>query len=195
MTSSPKPNRPGLAALFLGGAGLVYPFVVSLSLGRVPAGALVITAMAVVVGRLLLLRRTAAARALVPALAAVLAATSAMAVFDGAMAALAYPVLMSAAMAAAFGLSVRWPPSLVECFAALTQPSPSDKARAYMRKVSVVWCVFLTANAGFSAMTALAGDVRVWAVYNGFVSYVLMAALFGGEWLIRRRVQRHEALS
>lgn len=193
MNSSPKPNRPGFAVIVLGGAGLVYPFAVYLSVGRVPAGALVTVALAVVAGRLLLLRRSAAARALVPALAVVLGATLALAFADTAIAALAYPVLMSAAMAAAFGLSLLWPPSLVECFAALTQLSPSDSARAYMRKVSAVWCLFLAMNAGISAATALAGDLALWTLYNGLLSYVLMAVLFGAEFLVRRRVQRRDA--
>lgn len=31
---------------------------------------------------------------------------------------------------------------------------------------------------------------EAWALYNGFISYLLMGLMFAGEWLIRRRVRR-----
>ncbi|MBI2241916.1 MAG: hypothetical protein HYU59_14070 [Magnetospirillum gryphiswaldense] len=192
MNSSLKHNRYGFAAIIVGGAGLLYPLAVYWSLGRVPAMVLVALALTVAVGRLLLLRRSTAARALAPALVLVLITLSVLAFFDTSAATLAYPVLMNAAMAIGFGLSLLRPPSLVECFAALTEPSPSENARAYMRKVSAVWCMFLTLNTGVSAATALGGDLDLWAFYNGFLSYVLMGALFFVEWLVRRRVQQQE---
>lgn len=191
MTSSP--NRAGPAIAVLGILGLAYPFAVYLSLGRVPAGALVLAALALVAGRLLMLRRAAAARALAPCLALVLAATAALGLADAATAALAYPVLMSLGMAAAFGLSLLRPPSLVECFAALTEPAPNDAARAYMRRVTLVWSLFLAANAGLSAATALSGDMALWALYNGLISYLLMGGLFAAEYAIRRRIRAREA--
>lgn len=190
MTSSP--NRPGPTALVLAGLGMAYPFAVYLSLGRVPAGAVVVAALALVAGRLFLLRRAAAARALMPALALVFAATAGLGLVDAQRAALAYPVLMSLGMGAAFGLSLVRPPSLVECFAALAEPDPSPAARAYMRKVSLVWCLFLCANAAASAFTAYLGDMAVWTLYNGLVSYLLMGALFAVEYAVRRRVRAAE---
>ena len=59
-----------------------------------------------------------------------------------------------------------------------------------MRKVTQVWCVFLLVNAALSAATALWGDLAVWTLYNGLISYGVMGTLFAVEYAIRRRVQR-----
>jgi uncharacterized membrane protein len=189
MTFSPSKG----AAVAVAVGGLAYPFAVYLLLGRVPAGVLVLVALALVVGRLYSLRRAAAARALMPSLTLVLAATTAVGLLDARIAALAYPVLMNLGMAAAFGLSLRKGPSLVESFASITEPDPSPAARAYMRRVSLIWCLFLMVNGGISALTALAGDMALWTLYNGLISYVLMGVLFAGEYAVRRRLRLREA--
>lgn len=188
-----SPSRPGPAVIILGGLGLAYPFVVFLLLGRVSPGLFVLAALVLAAGRLAALRRSTAARALVRAMLPVLAATAGLGLADARAAALAYPALMSLGMAIAFGLSLLRPPSLVESFAALTEPAPSAAARAYMRTVSLVWCLFLATNAVLSALTAGLGDMAVWTLYNGLISYLLMAALFAGEYAVRRRVRLREA--
>lgn len=183
-------NKPRIAALALGGIGLAYPFVVYAALGRVPAGALVLVALAVIGARLVAIRNAALARPLIPALGAVALGTGGLALLDTQSAALAYPVLMNLGMAAAFGLSLRRGPTLIQTFASLTDPNPSPAALAYMRKVTLVWCVFLLVSAVISALTALSGDLALWALYNGLISYGLMGALFAAEYAIRQRVRR-----
>jgi uncharacterized membrane protein len=186
MTSSP--NRPRIAVLALGGIGLAYPFLIYAALGRVPAGALVLVALALI-GARLGMTRGIVARSLAPTMFAVLVVTAALAFVEATLAALAYPVLMSLGMAAAFGLSLRGGPTLVEIFSSLTHPDPTPAAKAYMRKVTLVWCVFLLGNAAVSALTVASGDMVLWTLYNGLISYVLMGVLFAGEYLVRRRVR------
>jgi uncharacterized membrane protein len=185
---SSSANR--FAAVVLGGIGLAYPFLVYAALGGVPAGALVLLVLAAIALRLVLARGSAVARPLIPAMAGVVVATGSLALADSRMAALAYPVLMSLGMAAAFGLSLRRGPSLIETFASLTEPNPDEAARAYMRKVTVVWSVFLLVNAALSALTALWGDLGLWTFYNGLVSYGLMGTLFAAEYWVRKRMRR-----
>ncbi len=187
MTSSP--NRPRIAVLVLGGIGLAYPFLVHAALGRVPAGAIVLVALALIGARLGLTRGTAAAGPLVPVMIAVFLGTAALALLDSSLAALAYPVVMSLGMAGAFGLSLRGGPTLVESFAGLTDPDPSPAAKAYMRKVTFLWFVFLLGNAVVSAVTVASGDMALWTLYNGLISYVLMGFLFAVEYAVRRRVR------
>ena len=190
MTSSS--NRPPVAALLLGAMGIAYPFLVYVALGRVPAGAVALVALALIGARLGLMRGGALARPLVPVMIAVALATGALTLIDSRLASLVYPVLMSLGMAAAFGLSLRRGPSLVEILASLTEPDPSPAARAYMRKVSLVWAVFLTVNACVAAVTVAWGDMVVWALYNGLISYGLMGLLFALEYAVRRRSRRRE---
>ncbi|RAU20814.1 hypothetical protein CU669_16200 [Paramagnetospirillum kuznetsovii] len=168
--------------------GAAYPLMVYLLLGRVPALAIVMMALALVGARLGVVRGAAATRFLVPILIAVAVATGGLALADATLAALAYPILMSLGMAAAFGFSLRDGPSLIELFASLTNPDPSPSARRYMRKLTMVWTAFLVANAMISGLTLAWGDTVIWALYNGLISYILMGALFVGDVLVRRRL-------
>jgi uncharacterized membrane protein len=52
----------------------------------------------------------------------------------------------------------------------------------------MVWCGFFVFNGSMALSTVLFGDLAIWAFYNGFVSYALMALLFAGEYLLRHRI-------
>ena len=182
-----------MARLALALVGVAYPFAVYFGLGRMPPGTFVVVALALVTARLVALRGAAMARPFLPPLVGIGVAVIAVALLDASVAARAYPVIMSLGMAAAFGLSLRRPPSLVEAIAALTEPDPSPAARRYMRRVTLLWCVFLLGNAAVSAATLASDDLRLWTLYNGLISYLLMGLLFAGELAVRRVVRRREA--
>ncbi len=98
-----------------------------------------------------------------------------------------YPAAMSLGMLVAFGLSLKYPPSMVERFARLEEPAlPPDGVR-YTRRVTQVWCVFFVCNGCIAGFTAVAASRDTWALYNGFIAYVLMGLLYAAEWLVRRR--------
>lgn len=98
-----------------------------------------------------------------------------------------YPAAVSLGMLLLFGLSLKFPPSMVERFARLTEPDLPPAGVLYTRRVTQVWCAFFIANGGVSIYTALQSSREAWALYNGIIAYLLMGALFAGEWLIRRR--------
>lgn len=101
-----------------------------------------------------------------------------------------YPVLMSLAMLAFFAGSLLRPPTVIERIAVRHEGELSSAAIAYTRKVTIVWCVFFLCNALISAITVFA-DRDVWLLYNGFISYLLMACLFAVEYIVRQRVKTH----
>lgn len=102
-----------------------------------------------------------------------------------------YPAGIGLALLALFGLSLRTPPSMVERMARLAHPDLPDEAVRYCRHVTEVWCGFFAINAAISIWSALAASREVWAVYNGFIAYLAMGALLGGEWLLRRHLFPH----
>ncbi|HLN22604.1 MAG TPA: hypothetical protein VK558_01320, partial [Patescibacteria group bacterium] len=102
----------------------------------------------------------------------------------------AYPVAVSLAVAGVFGLSLVYPPTVVERLARLSEPDLPPQGVAYTRKVTLVWVLFLLANAGVSTATALWGSLAQWTLWNGLLSYVAMGTLFAAEFMIRRRVRR-----
>jgi uncharacterized membrane protein len=100
-----------------------------------------------------------------------------------------YPVLVNAALLAVFGLSLLRGPSFVERLARLTEPNLDAHGVAYTRRVTQVWCGFFVLNGSIALASAVWGSERQWALYNGLISYVLMGALMGGEWLLRQYVR------
>ncbi|WP_413739301.1 hypothetical protein ACL2XP_26455 [Sodalis sp. RH21] len=98
-----------------------------------------------------------------------------------------YPVMMNALMLLLFGASLLGPASLVEQLARLRQPSLPPRAVVYTRRVTRVWCLFFIINGAMALFTCLHGDMPLWALYNGGISYLLMGLLMGTEWIIRKR--------
>lgn len=96
-----------------------------------------------------------------------------------------YPVLVNAAMLAVFAASLRRPPTVVERFARLRHPGLPAGARPYLERVTRAWCLFFVLNGGVALWTALAASDAVWALYNGGIAYLLMGAMFLGEWWLR----------
>jgi uncharacterized membrane protein len=101
-----------------------------------------------------------------------------------------YPVLVNAALLAAFTYSLASPPSMIERMARLTEPNLPPAAIAYTRVVTQVWCGFFVVNGSIALGTAIWASPAVWSLYNGVIAYVLMGLLFAGEYLVRIRFKR-----
>jgi len=100
-----------------------------------------------------------------------------------------YPVLVNAVMLLLFTWSLYHPPTIIERFARLQQPDLPDDGIRYTRCVTQVWCGFFVINGSIALVTALWASFELWSLYNGFIAYLLMAILFAGEYLIRRKIQ------
>ena len=61
-----------------------------------------------------------------------------------------------------------------------------DEGVRYTRRITQIWCGFFIANGSIIAALALLHADRAWTWYTGFISYLLMGALFAGEWIYRR---------
>lgn len=101
-----------------------------------------------------------------------------------------YPVLVNAALLAAFGYSLWHGPSMVERLARLREPDLPPAGVRYTRRVTQLWCAFFVVNGALALATALWASEALWSLYNGVIAYLLMGILFGGEWLARRRFKR-----
>lgn len=163
---------------------LCYPVVVYVGLQYWPPRIVALFLIAMLVLRLAT-GRQAGARAMALAAGAV-----ALVVFASgdAMPLKLYPVFINALMLALFGWSLWHPPTVVERIARLREPDLPPAGVAYTRKVTVAWCVFFCCNGAMALLTALFADDATWALYNGAIAYVLIGTMFGGEWLVRRRV-------
>ena len=96
-----------------------------------------------------------------------------------------YPVIVSLTLLSVFAISLWHPPSVIERLARVQDPKLPQEAIGYTRKVTIVWCIFFLINGSIALFTALYASDKVWALYNGLISYCLMGILFAAEWLIR----------
>jgi uncharacterized membrane protein len=102
----------------------------------------------------------------------------------------AYPVLLSLALAAVFAYSLVWPPTIIEQVARIRHPDLPLYVNSYLRRVTIAWLIFFVINAGLSTATAMSGSLKLWTLYNGFISYMVIGVMFAAEFLIRQVVHQ-----
>ncbi|MEB6540569.1 hypothetical protein MXM81_15905 [Serratia plymuthica] len=101
-----------------------------------------------------------------------------------------YPVLVNVLLLLLFAYSLFSPPTVVERLARITEPQLGATGVAYTRRVTQAWCGFFIVNGAIALATCLSGDIALWTLYNGGISYLLMGALMGIEWIVRKRIRR-----
>ena len=101
-----------------------------------------------------------------------------------------YPVLVNLSLLIVFAGSLRSGMPIIEKIARLREPQLPPAGIAYTRKVTQAWCVFFIGNGTLALITVLVGNEQIWLLYNGFIAYLLMGAMFAGEWLLRRRMRQ-----
>ncbi|MCL1815265.1 MAG: AMP-binding protein [Treponema sp.] len=106
-----------------------------------------------------------------------------------------YPLLMNVLFLAAFSSTLFFPPAMVFRFAVMQDKSiqgslNEKKINAYCRKITLIWCIFFVLNGSMAAYTIFSGSDVLWSAYNGGVSYILMGALFAGEYIARKMMQK-----
>ncbi|MEF1310293.1 hypothetical protein QTO01_09315 [Vibrio mytili] len=100
-----------------------------------------------------------------------------------------YPVAVNLCMLCVFSLSLKQPQSLIERLARLQEPELPPSGVSYTRNVTVVWCVFFALNASIALYTCFQ-PIKVWTLYNGLISYLLVGTLFAAEWIVRQIVRK-----
>ncbi|HMO19255.1 MAG TPA: hypothetical protein PKA63_14435 [Oligoflexia bacterium] len=98
-----------------------------------------------------------------------------------------YPVVASLVVSVFFICNYKFHPCIIESIAIRLEPDLPIEALKYCRKVQLVWICFMICNTLISFYTVLYGSFDQWLWYNGFLSYLLMAIIFLGEYLVRLR--------
>jgi uncharacterized membrane protein len=172
----------------------LYPLFVYLSIGRFGVAPVAAALAVACLVRLIVLRRRGGQKLgsnelLIVCVGGIVLAGVSLLV-DSPEAVRYYPVLVNAGLLTMFAASLIRPPSLVERFARLRHPDLPPAAVAYTRHVTIAWTVFFAVNGAVALYTAIWTPLATWAWYNGFIAYLLIAALFGIELLVRTAVIR-----
>ncbi|MDE1482221.1 hypothetical protein KKJ22_05590 [Xenorhabdus bovienii] len=101
-----------------------------------------------------------------------------------------YPVVVNGVLLTLFGSSLRYGPPVVERMARLKEADLPPEGVAYTRKVTQIWCLFFIFNGTVALGTCLYNDMKLWALWNGMVSYLLIGLLIAIEWLVRQQVKK-----
>lgn len=170
--------RRGLSAL----VALAYPFVVLWGLKTCGLTAVIVAVLAVCVFNCLLRPSKVSAVLLICAMA--LCALSF--VYRIPLPLKFYPVVVNALMFGLFLASLFRGQSAIERLARLRQPDLPPEAVRYTRRLTIVWCVFFVFNGLVAFWTAVAQPDEIWALYNGFIAYLLIGSLIVGEMVFRK---------
>jgi uncharacterized membrane protein len=179
---------------FVAGVLVLYPILVYVGIGRFGPSAVAVLLIAVCLLRLLVLRvrgdwtLVAKQTALISAGGVLLAAASLL--LGKADAMLYYPVLVNATLCFLFSWSLVSPPSAIERIARLREPDLPPAGVRYTRRVTIAWIFFFVANGSIALYTAMLTPLATWALYNGFIAYLLIGTMFGAEFLVRSIVLR-----
>jgi uncharacterized membrane protein len=108
------------------------------------------------------------------------------------------PILIPLALAWVFGRTLAGNGTpLVSRFAEFEQGGAlTPELARYTRRLTWVWTLFLIALAAVSAWLAAGTDREAWSWFTNFASYLLIGALFSGEYAWRRirfRNYRHDS--
>lgn len=100
-----------------------------------------------------------------------------------------YPVAINVLLLILFSHSLKQPQTIIERLARLSEPDLPTHAILYTRRVTQVWCIFFIINGVIALITCLIGDMALWTLYNGGISYLLMGLLMAFEWCIRQKIK------
>lgn len=168
--------------------GLAYPVAIYLALQRWEPRQVALLGLALLALRTAIVARQRLipyARALAGPALAVGATLAAAALLNHPLALLLTPPAVSFALLASFAQSLRGPMPVIERFARIVVPDLSPEEVAYCRSTTRVWCGFFAVNGSIEAGLALGAPIEVWTLYTGFVSYLLIGALFAIEFVYR----------
>lgn len=97
-----------------------------------------------------------------------------------------YPVISSVCVAWVFFISLRDTQPLIEKIAERAGETILPEVKAYLFWLTLIWGIILTLNALVAAYTACCLSLVQWTLYNGLISYFVMGAFLGLEYIFRR---------
>lgn len=100
-----------------------------------------------------------------------------------------YPVVVNILLFSLFFSSLWQPQTIIERLARIQEPELPESGIGYTRNVTKVWCAYFVINGTIALYTCFL-SLEIWTLYNGLISYILTAALFAGEWLVRQRLRQ-----
>ncbi|HEX6155857.1 MAG TPA: hypothetical protein VFZ54_07530 [Burkholderiales bacterium] len=107
------------------------------------------------------------------------------------------PIAINLALAWLFGRTLlRGRVPLISRFALMEQATLSPEVAAYTRLLTWLWTALFVGAAAISLVLAVSGNHDAWSLFTNLINYLLVGALFLGEFAYRRvrfRNYRHHS--
>lgn len=103
-----------------------------------------------------------------------------------------YPVVASISIACVFFVSLKDKQPLLEKIAERMGEVINKHAQHYLYWLTFIWGILLVINGVIAAYTAFYLSLKQWALYNGFISYILLGSFFIIELIFRHFYKKHE---
>ncbi len=106
-----------------------------------------------------------------------------------------YPVVMNFCIFCVFFSSLFDKETIIQKFARMSEGGGElhPKIKTYTKNLTYIWCVYLFFQFLFSFATLFMSD-RVWVIFNGCVSYILLGTFFAIEYVFRIRFKKKHNL-
>jgi uncharacterized membrane protein len=101
------------------------------------------------------------------------------------------PVLINASLAVAFAASLRGSEPVITRFARLEHDPLPPELALYTRRLTLAWAMLFAGMGAAALALAARGSLQAWSTFTYVVCYLLVAALFAGEYAYRRWRFRH----
>ena len=95
-----------------------------------------------------------------------------------------YPVCANFTVFLVFFKSLFEKETIIQKFAKIIDGELSERALKYTRNLTHIWCGLTFFNFIISLITVFLSE-EIWALFNGFISYILIGTLFFVEYVIR----------
>lgn len=95
-----------------------------------------------------------------------------------------YPPVCNLFIFLTFFLSLFAKETVIQKFARMCGDKMEEPVRIYTRNLTYVWCIFTFFNFLISVWTIFLPE-KIWILYNGCISYILVGLVFGVEYIIR----------
>ena len=159
---------------------ILYPFVVFLALKKHMALRFLALLLLVVAGTSFVRNKN------IWIFFCVLLFSAGLVIFNDAIFLKLYPVLMNISVCLMFALSMRDVP-LIEKFAKKMGYNLDKNQKEYTKKATCVWAIFMFLLSVISLITVFLSN-EIWVMFNGLISYILIAIMMGAEFLVRKRL-------
>ncbi|MCP4294869.1 MAG: hypothetical protein GY786_04625 [Proteobacteria bacterium] len=101
------------------------------------------------------------------------------------------PVLINFALLIGFGRTLFTSECLIEKLALKQNKNLSPEERVYCRQVNYMWCWVFLFNMAVASYLTWINDLAMWALYNGFLGYLIVGGFGGSELFYRNWRFRH----